>query len=114
MLAFTERAKSCAVLLEEFRGSRSEVRGKKLVFAGAGDRDVYNITAPFLDDGEPVIAGRVESRDREASEVMFFVERGGKWVPRNNAPVFALQDPFFTFVRGELVFGGVEVYFDGD
>jgi hypothetical protein len=114
MLAISDQAKSCAVLLEEFRGSRGEVRGKKLVFAGAGDRDVYNITAPFLDDGEPVIAGRVEYRDKEASEVMFFAERGGEWILREGAPVFALQDPFVSFVQGELVFGGVEVYFDGN
>jgi hypothetical protein len=36
------------------------------------------------------------------------------WLPRNGAPVFALQDPFFTFIGQELVFGGVEVYFDAD
>nr|WP_239617961.1 DUF1861 family protein [Cohnella mopanensis] len=89
-------------------------RGRKLIFSGVGSRDVYNISAPFMDNGELVIAGRVEDRDRESSEVMFFVERKGEWVPRNGAPVFALQDPFFSFIGGQLVFGGVEVYFDGD
>nr|WP_082033980.1 DUF1861 family protein [Cohnella kolymensis] len=83
-----------------------------MIFTGVGTRDVYNITAPFMDNGEWVIAGRVEDRDKEASEVMFFVERGGKWVPREGAPVFELQDPFFAFIGGELVFGGVQVYFD--
>jgi hypothetical protein len=116
MLAFTEQAKSSAELLKEFTGSQSSgtIRGKRLVFSGVGPRDVYNITAPFLDNGELVIAGRVEDRDKEASHAMFFVERQGQWVPRNGAPVFDLQDPFITFIQGELVFGGVEVYFDDD
>nr|WP_245987535.1 DUF1861 family protein [Cohnella lupini] len=93
---------------------KTAFQGSKLVFTGVGTRDVYNISAPFKDNGELVIAGRVEDRDKELSEVMFFVERRGEWIPRNGAPVFALQDPFFTFIGDELVFGGVEVYFDGD
>jgi len=114
MLAYSDQAKSSVQLLEEYVAGNPTARGKKLVFSGVGSRDVYNICAPFMDQGEPVIAGRVEARDKESSEVMFFVERQGEWVPRNGAPVFALQDPFFTFVGGELVFGGVEVYFDDE
>ena len=114
MLTSIGQAKSCAVLFEEFKQERPDRRGVKLIFSGIGDRDVYNITAPFPDDGELVIAGRVEDRSSERSQVMFFVERDGRWVPRQNAPVFELQDPFFSFIHGELIFGGVEVYFDGD
>lgn len=114
MLAYTDQAKSSVELLREFTEGKPDSKGRKLVFSGVGNRDVYNICAPFPDQGEPVIAGRVEDRDRESSEVMFFVERDGEWVPRNGAPVFALQDPFVTFIGDELVFGGVEVYFDGD
>jgi hypothetical protein len=114
MLVYTERAKSCEELLREFMVHPPDARGTQLIFAGVGKRDVYNICAPFMDNGELVIAGRVEDRSKESSEVMFFVERKGEWVPRNGAPVFALQDPFVTFIDGELVFGGVEVYFDGD
>lgn len=114
MLAYTEQAKSSVELLKEFQAFKNRSFGKKLIFSGVGTRDVYNICAPFMDYGEPVIAGRVEDRDKESSEVMFFVQRKGEWVPRNGAPVFALQDPFFTFIQGELIFGGVEVYFDSD
>ncbi|WP_439647961.1 DUF1861 family protein [Cohnella mopanensis] len=114
MIAYTEQAKSSVDLLKEFMSVDQAARGRKLIFSGVGSRDVYNISAPFMDNGELVIAGRVEDRDRESSEVMFFVERKGEWVPRNGAPVFALQDPFFSFIGGQLVFGGVEVYFDGD
>lgn len=114
MQASAEQAKSCAVLFEQFQRERPDRRGDKLAFSGTGGRDVYNITAPFLDEGEWVIAGRVEDRSSERSHVMFFVDKGGQWVVRPDAPVFELQDPFFAFIRGELVFGGVEVYFDGD
>ncbi|MCC3377579.1 DUF1861 family protein [Cohnella sp. REN36] len=114
MQASAQQAKSCVELLKEFRLKCVDCRGEKLIFTGVGKRDVYNITAPFLDEGEWTIAGRVEDRTSERSVVMFFVERHGKWVPREGAPVFELQDPFVAFIRGELVFGGVEVYFDGD
>ncbi|TFE26957.1 DUF1861 family protein [Cohnella luojiensis] len=115
MHTYTEQAKPTIEVLKEFTAAGNNAsRGRKLIFTGVGTRDVYNISAPFKDDGDLVIAGRVEDRDRELSEVMFFVERNGEWVPRNGAPVFALQDPFFTFIGDELVFGGVEVYFDGN
>jgi hypothetical protein len=114
MLTSTEQAKSCEALFDEFRRERGNYRGEKLIFSGVGTRDVYNITAPFMDDGEQVIAGRVEDRYKEASEIMFFVNRKGEWVPRPGSPVYALQDPFISFIQGELVVGGVEVYFDAD
>jgi len=116
MLVPHNQAKSCEQLLREFRQGRhsNAALGEKIAFSGIGGRDVYNITAPFRDDGEWVIAGRVEERHSEISEVMFFVNRNGGWVPRDHAPVFNLQDPFIAFIRGETVFGGVEVYFDGD
>jgi len=103
--------KSCSALLETYRQSgRKPLMVEKLMFDKVNMRDVYNIAAPFIDEGEYVLPGRVEHRDSEQSEVHFFVQRGGKWVPRENAPVFALQDPFYTWIRGELIFGGVETF----
>ncbi|MGP3562258.1 MTP-1 family protein [Geobacillus sp. BK01] len=102
--------KTCQMLLEELGRAPRPFRAEKLAFAGVGGRDVYNISAPFEDQGEWVIAGRVEERDSEQSEVYFFVEREGTWVPREGAPVFALQDPFISRVHGHLVFGGVETF----
>ncbi|EZP75212.1 hypothetical protein H839_16968 [Parageobacillus genomosp. 1] len=103
--------KTCEALLEEFRYAAQPFKAEKLVFTGVGERDVYNISAPFEDEGELVIAGRVESRDSEHSEVYFFVQRDdGKWTPREGAPVFALQDPFVSKIHGHLVFGGVQIF----
>ena len=104
-------AKSCVVLLDAYRTSGNKpYDAEKIVFAGVEDRDVYNITAPFVHEGEIVIAGRVERRDSEASDIYFFVKQDGKWTPRAGAPVLALQDPFYTRIRGELVIGGVQTY----
>ncbi|WP_212774418.1 MTP-1 family protein [Polycladomyces abyssicola] len=100
-----------SVLLEKYtKNEQKPYNPTKLNFTGVGEKDVYNITAPFEDSGETVIAGRVEPRDSEHSEVIFFVRRGEQWIPKEGAPVFALQDPFFTRIGGELVFGGVEVF----
>ncbi|MBO1511825.1 MTP-1 family protein [Metabacillus bambusae] len=102
--------KTCADLLQEFQLKDQPNHAEKLVFTGVGDKDVYNISAPFEDEGEIVLAGRVESRDSEHSEVFFFVEQNGEWVPKENAPVYKLQDPFFTKIAGELVLGGVQIF----
>lgn len=107
-------AKSCARLLEEYRADPAfaTAAGRKLRFVGVDGRDVYNITAPFEDEGELVIAGRVEPRDTQFSEIVFFVERDGAWQPRPNSRTFALQDPFVAKIGGGLVFGGVRVIVD--
>jgi len=104
-------AKTCSALLAEYWEKSPQVADpKKLTFAGVGTDDVYNITAPFLDEGELVIAGRVEARDSEHSKVVFFVERDGEWVPREGAPTLTLQDPFYTKIGRSLVLGGVQIY----
>jgi hypothetical protein len=104
--------KSCVALLEQYRRSGDKpFQAEKLTFAGIGGKDVYNITAPFQDNGETVVAGRVESRDSEQSEIVFFVRSpSGEWVPKSGAPVLSLQDPFHTRINGELILGGVETF----
>lgn len=107
----TSEAESCVSLLEAYRsGGSKPFAAEKLVFAGEDDRDVYNIAAPFEDEGEAVIAGRVERRDSEESEIHFFVKRGNRWARREGSPIFALQDPFYTRIDGQLVFGGVQTF----
>jgi hypothetical protein len=103
--------KNCEQLLMEFLLKNADIKNaQKLSFTGVGDKDVYNISAPFEDREEWVIAGRVESRDSEHSEVYFFVEKDGKWRPRKGALVLELQDPFHTRIGQELVVGGVQIY----
>lgn len=70
---------------------------------------VYNPTLPFENNGEMVIAGRVEQREGHDSTTVFFHERGGIWFPIADTPVFKLEDPFVTKIGENIVFGGVEV-----
>ncbi|MEE3258392.1 MAG: DUF1861 family protein [Candidatus Latescibacterota bacterium] len=102
---------SARQLLVDFRArTPAPHQGELIHFAGYGDRDVYNITAPFSIAGETLIAGRVEARDTEAAEAMFFAAGTDRvWRPRPGAPTFPkLQDPCITCIGGELVLGGVE------
>ena len=103
-----------AALLSEYRAGAHPANGRKLRFTGVGGRDVYNPTAPFRTTfrgrAVEVLAGRVEARDSESSEVVFFEKSRGRWRPLSGAPVLALQDPFATYIDGELVMGGVETF----
>ncbi|MBC1501362.1 DUF1861 family protein [Listeria weihenstephanensis] len=98
------------VLLEAYRAENTLSRVERLAFVGAGDKDVYNITAPFVVNGAEVIAGRIESRDSEMAEIGFFEKQDLVWVLLANTAKLALQDPFMTRIDGDLVIGGVEVF----
>lgn len=98
---------TCITLLGDLHRDKPVPTGK-LKFRGVDGHDVYNITAPFEIDGEKIVAGRVERRDVELSEIVFFVERDGAWAPRTGTPRLpGLQDPCVTFVNDEVVIGGV-------
>lgn len=87
------------------------VKGKKLIFKGLSEVDVYNITAPFDDHGREIIAGRVERRDSEQARIHFFGKVSDlEWEVLPDYPTFDLQDPFVTKINGELILGGVEIY----
>ncbi len=97
---------SCRTLLSRPRGLPRT--SGKLTFRGVDARDVYNIAAPFNWQGQRLIAGRVESRDNELSESLFFRQVADAWEPLAGAPTFpSLQDPCITFINGELILGGV-------
>jgi hypothetical protein len=103
----THAPDDCITLLSQLNRS-VPVSAHKLTFSGVGQRDVYNIAAPFELDGRQVIAGRVESREVEHSEIVFFAVAHGIWQPIPAAATFpGLQDPCITFIGGEIVLGGV-------
>ncbi|OXS57692.1 hypothetical protein B1A99_16720 [Cohnella sp. CIP 111063] len=110
MDTLSHRPQSCMQLLEEYAASCIEGTALKLRFAEVGGRDVYNITAPFKAEGVDVIAGRVEARDSEDAEIVFFAERDGWWRPLPGAPSLPYQDPFVCSVGGEWIVGGVEAW----
>jgi len=100
---------SAKELYQEFNRTK-EIKGAIIhKFEGVDDCDVYNPSIPFEIDGAIYIAGRVEHRDSEISKVMFFKKNNENWVLDQNARTFDLQDPFVTWIDGELIFGGVRV-----
>lgn len=109
------KIRTCRQLLEEYQADNSSNNSSVKLNFLLGDRegkDVYNITAPFEWEGKTLLAGRVEDRDSEHSEVIFFEQKGESWVPVEEAPVLQLQDPFVTKVDDLLVVGGVEIFPD--
>lgn len=113
--------RTCNELLKEYQeNNSSENSSKKLIFLlgekflseNGRSKDVYNITAPFEWEGKTLLAGRVEDRESEHSEVVFFEQEKDAWVPVPETPVLKLQDPFVAKVDDLLVVGGVEVFPD--
>lgn len=104
----------CKGLLTDYHKIKPEYIPKKLIFKGISNKDVYNITAPFMDNGKWIIAGRVESRKNEFSEVMFFEKYNDVWCHIADSPILKMQDPFFTRIDGELIIGGVETFVNTD
>lgn len=103
--------KTARELFEIFEQHEQLPMGEILAFEGVGDKDVYNITAPFEIEGRSYITGRVEPRHREGdSDTYFFEERNRVWTLIESAPTFCLEDPFVTRVGNKLVFGGVETF----
>lgn len=105
---------TCKQLLADFHAQPRDTRVEKLIFTGVGNRDVYNITAPFRYGGEEVLMGRVEERDSEFSQVFFFTRGQKVWSPRAHTHTYNLQDPFVSMIQGELIVGGVEVFAEPD
>ncbi|HGH5980148.1 TPA: DUF1861 family protein [Kluyvera georgiana] len=99
-------------LYQRYRSRPQNGSRGKIIFRGVDGLDVYNPTAPFMDEGRWCIAARVERRDSEDSRVRFFLWDGDCHAELlDGMPDFALQDPFVSQVSGQLLFGGVEVDF---
>ncbi|WP_077303051.1 DUF1861 family protein [Virgibacillus pantothenticus] len=102
-------------LLKEYRKTKPEKSAVVLNFQGVGDKDVYNITAPFFINDTEVIAGRVESREDEHSNIRLFKKvQEDQWEVIKEGIDLELQDPFYTIIDGKIILGGVEVFFEED
>jgi hypothetical protein len=100
--------KSCKQQVDEFKKSRYFEDAKLENFCGVDGYDIYNPTAPFIQNGKKIIAARVEQRENEKSRTMFFEQIDNDWCLVENAPCFNLQDPAIAFVDGDIVLSGIE------
>lgn len=99
---------------EKFKKRHPNVKGEILKFKGVDGMDVYNPSVPFMSNGIETMACRVERRNSEHSLTMFFTKKQDVWTLIQDAPTFELQDPFVTFVDGELILGGVYVIWEDE
>ncbi|VEU82419.1 DUF1861 family protein [Acholeplasma hippikon] len=100
-------------LLKEFKKDKSPTHPKTVKFIGVDGNDVYNPSAPFLYQGKELILGRVEKRDSELSEAVFFEKVGEVYQRRSDLKPLNLQDPCVTVIQGEFIIGGTFVSFKG-
>jgi len=108
-----DNPKSIRIAYDAFLASKQVSDAKILQFYSPNGEDVYNPTIPFLSDGMEVMACRVQERTGRDSTTVFFTKSEGVYQPIPDAPTFALEDPFVTYVNGEIVLGGVHVKWDG-
>lgn len=107
--------KTITSLLKDFRNSPEKPHHpKKLSFIGVEGYDVYNPTAPFLYQGKTLILARVEKRDSEISQAIFFEKKNDAYVKRDDLAILDLQDPCITLIDGQFIIGGTYVYHENN
>lgn len=97
-------------LLANYRQSKSIVSTHKLTFLGVGEADVYNISHAFEWHGEVIIAGRIEARNTEVSQIGFFKQVGALEYQLAYPTLPMMQDPCVEVIGGELIVGGTEIF----
>lgn len=103
-------------LVGEYEATRKVYESTKLTFLGVDGYDVYNCSIPFTWEGKVYIYGRVELRDEWArSRVMLFekTKSGSDVWQRVSGHIFYLEDPFISYIHGNMVLGGTLVLYNG-
>lgn len=95
----------------DFEAKKHIYESARLIFIGVEGYDVYNCSIPFMYHGKQYIFGRVERRGEWARSWVRLFENTGKdtftLVP--DSMVYQLEDPYVSFVGGQLVMGGTHV-----
>jgi hypothetical protein len=101
-------------LLDVYHQQNKPKNPQKLSFKGVDGYDVYNPSQPFDYCGKSLIIARVEKRDSEVSQAVFFEDNQGFYVRREDLSPLPLQDPCITIIDGEYVVGGTYVTHQND
>ncbi len=82
-----------------------------LKFIGVEGYDVYNCSIPFVWKGDEYIYGRVEKREEWACSWIRLFEKSGKdeYTLVKDHMIYQLEDPYISFIQGEMVLGGTHV-----
>lgn len=84
---------------------------KKLTFHGVEGFTVYNCSIPFAFGGKEYIYGRVEKYSEWARSWVRLFEKTGEdeYTLVRDHMIYQLEDPYVSFIQGELVLGGTHV-----
>lgn len=98
-------------LLKRHRKEDKIGKAVRPVFFGVEGFDVYNPTEVFEYKGKKMICARVERRESEISQAVFFQE-GEKdhYYPVKDWKFFPLQDPSLTYIKGYYILTGTEIF----
>jgi hypothetical protein len=82
-----------------------------LSFHGVEGFDVYNCSIPFVWEDKEYIYGRVEKREEWARSWVRLFEKIGKdeYTLVRDHMTYQLEDPYISFIQGEIVLGGTHV-----
>lgn len=98
-------------MLEEHRKEAHSGTARRPVFQGVEGFDVYNPTAPFSYQGRRILCARVEKRESEVSQAVFFEEiQPNAYRTIDGWKRYPLQDPCIARVLGQYILGGTEVF----
>lgn len=101
----------CEDLLSNYNNENRALYPRKIKFKGVEGYDVYNPTVPFDYNGRTLMIGRVEKRDSEKSQAVFFERlKDDTYAEVARMRRYDLQDPFITKIGSMWVFGGVETF----
>ncbi|NLK27013.1 MAG: DUF1861 family protein, partial [Clostridiales bacterium] len=82
-----------------------------LSFHGVEGFDVYNCSIPFVWEDKEYIYGRVEKREEWARSWVRLFKKIGKdeYTLVRDHMTYQLEDPYISFIQGEIVLGGTHV-----
>jgi hypothetical protein len=99
-------------LIERHRANKNIISTFKLNLFGAAENDVYNICQEFKSNGNYFIAGRIENRNSEISQIGFFQKVADNNYQLTGILLPMMQDPCMEMIENELVIGGTEIEVD--
>jgi hypothetical protein len=111
-LNYVNKPTSITELLEAHRANPQILSTRKLKFLGVNGFDVYNICQAFVLDKKTYLAGRVEQRNSEISNLIIFEKVSEDTYQKTPVSLAMMQDPCMCMIDDEIIIGGTEIFTD--
>lgn len=102
---------SAKMLREAFQVSKKIYESHLLTFKGVEGYDVYNCSIPFTYNNKTYLFGRVERRHEWARSWVRLFEQiaPDTWQLVPDSMIYALEDPYISFIHTQIILGGTHV-----